>query len=108
MIAYSGGDHGGLLRLAGGAGLPPFVEQEFRGFLTCGVLTHGFARLRCDTCAFERLVSFSWCSKLGIKLMSLLRLVLAVILIAEQFVPTRDILTGGIPPILSSSRANSY
>jgi hypothetical protein len=27
--------------------LPTFVEQEFRDFLTCGVLAHGFARLRC-------------------------------------------------------------
>ncbi len=42
-----------------GAGLPQFVEQEFRQFLTCGVLAHGFARLRCDTCALERLVPFS-------------------------------------------------
>ena len=44
---------------ADGAGLPQFVEQEFREFLTCGVLAHGFARLRCDTCALERLVPFS-------------------------------------------------
>ncbi len=44
---------------AGGGGLPRFVEQEFRDFLTCGVLAHGFARLRCDACAFERLVPFS-------------------------------------------------
>ena len=39
--------------------LPKFVEQEFRDFLTCGVLAHGFARLRCGDCAFERLVPFS-------------------------------------------------
>ncbi len=44
---------------ADGASLPDFVEQEFRDFLTCGVLTHGFARVRCGTCAFERLVPFS-------------------------------------------------
>ena len=37
----------------------PFVEQEFRDFLTCGLLSHGFARLRCTDCAFERLVPFS-------------------------------------------------
>ena len=42
-----------------GVRLPEFVEQEFRDFLTCGVLAHGFARVRCDTCAFERLVPFS-------------------------------------------------
>lgn len=42
-----------------GAGLPQFIEREFREFLTCGVLGHGFARVRCDSCAFERLVPFS-------------------------------------------------
>ena len=44
---------------AEGTRLPAFVEQEFRDFLTCGVLAHGFARLRCGECAFERLVPFS-------------------------------------------------
>lgn len=29
-----------------GRGLPRFVEQESREFLTCGVLAHGFTRLR--------------------------------------------------------------
>jgi len=43
---------------ADGHRLPKFVEQEFRDFLTCGVLAHGFARLRCGNCAFERLVPF--------------------------------------------------
>ena len=42
-----------------GSGLPRFVEQEFREFLTCGVLAHGFTRLRCPDCAFERLLPFS-------------------------------------------------
>jgi len=46
-------------RHADGASLPAFVEQEFRHFLTCGVLAHGFARLRCTDCALERLVLFS-------------------------------------------------
>jgi hypothetical protein len=44
---------------ADGHRMPKFVEQEFRDFLTCGVLAHGFARLRCGDCAFERLVPFS-------------------------------------------------
>src|SRR3989442_11393383 len=44
---------------ADGSFLPKFVEQEFRDFLTCGVLRLGFARLRCSDCAFERLVPFS-------------------------------------------------
>src|SRR3989454_9298788 len=46
-------------RNADGSPLPEFVEQEFRDSLTCGVLAHGFARLRCTDCAVERLVPFS-------------------------------------------------
>ena len=46
-------------RHADGSPLPEFVEQEFRDFPTCGVLAHGFARLRCTDCAFERFVPFS-------------------------------------------------
>jgi len=42
-----------------GSGLPPFVTAEFRKFLRCGVLAHGFARVRCGDCASERLVPFS-------------------------------------------------
>ena len=42
-----------------GSGLPSFVVGEFRKFLRCGVLSHGFARVRCGDCAFERLVPFS-------------------------------------------------
>jgi len=37
-------------------GLPPFIEREFRKFLTCGILAHGFVRLRCEGCALGRLV----------------------------------------------------
>src|SRR5437870_3332511 len=42
-----------------GSGLPGFVVNEFRKFLRCGVLSHGFARVSCGDCAFERLVPFS-------------------------------------------------
>jgi ribosomal protein S27E len=42
-----------------GAGLPRFIAREFRDFLGCGQLERGFARVRCDTCRFERLVPFS-------------------------------------------------
>jgi len=47
-----------------GGGLPHFVEREFREFLTCGALGRGFARVRCENCAFERLVPFS-CKRRG-------------------------------------------
>ncbi|MBU1413732.1 transposase zinc-binding domain-containing protein, partial [Myxococcota bacterium] len=42
-----------------GSGYPAFVEKEFRRYLDCGILANGFARLRCPTCGFERLVAFS-------------------------------------------------
>jgi hypothetical protein len=53
-----------------GAGLPQFVEREFREFLTCGVFEHGMARFRCEGCAREHLVPFSckgrgWCPSCG-------------------------------------------
>jgi hypothetical protein len=40
---------------ADGAGLPRFAEDEFRDFLTCGILDHGFARLRCDGCGLDHI-----------------------------------------------------
>jgi hypothetical protein len=35
------------------------VEDEFREFLTCGVLAHGCARLRCEGGGLDRLLPFS-------------------------------------------------
>ncbi len=35
--------------------LPAFVEHELRAYLDCGILAHGFARIRCPGCGFERL-----------------------------------------------------
>ncbi|HEV2056869.1 MAG TPA: transposase [Methylomirabilota bacterium] len=61
----------GAVATAGdGAGLPRFVEREFREFLTCGVFEHGVARFRCEGCAREHLVPFSckgraWCPSCG-------------------------------------------
>jgi hypothetical protein len=42
-----------------GDGTPQWVEDDFRAYLRCGILAHGFARIRCDACAAERLVAFS-------------------------------------------------
>ena len=42
-----------------GAGLPQFVEREFREFLLCGVFEAGVARFQCDGCAREHLLPFS-------------------------------------------------
>ena len=35
-----------------GTGYPAFVGHEFHRYLDCGVLAHGFARLRCPDCGF--------------------------------------------------------
>ena len=39
--------------------LPRFVRKELEGYLDCGLLCRGFARLRCDSCAETRLVAFA-------------------------------------------------
>jgi hypothetical protein len=49
---------------AQGKSLPLHVHQEFDAYLKCGRLEHGFLRVRCDNCHFERLVAFS-CKKRG-------------------------------------------
>ena len=46
------------------AGVPAFLEQEFRGFLDCGIWARGFARFQCDGCHAETLVPFS-CKRRG-------------------------------------------
>jgi len=41
-------------------GLPQYVERDFARYLECGVLAHGFARVRCESCKDELLVAFSY------------------------------------------------
>jgi Transposase zinc-binding domain/Putative transposase len=45
----------GALSLA----LPQFVRKELDGYLECGMLCRGFARLRCHDCRESRIVAFS-------------------------------------------------
>ena len=47
-----------------GRPLPDFVEKEFREYLKCGILAHGFLRVRCLSCCHERFVAFS-CKRRG-------------------------------------------
>ncbi len=49
---------------ASGVGLPKFVRDEFEAFLECGILAHGFLRLRSADCAHDKLVAFS-CKRRG-------------------------------------------
>ena len=46
------------------SGLPVFVKWEVPAYLRCGILDHGFARVRCARCAYEHLVPFS-CKRRG-------------------------------------------
>jgi hypothetical protein len=39
--------------------VPEHVEREFRRFLDCGILAHGFARARCGQCGHDFLIAFS-------------------------------------------------
>jgi len=45
--------------------LPEFIGCEFERYLRCGLLCHGFARVRCPTCRDELLVAFS-CKNRGV------------------------------------------
>ena len=47
-----------------GAELPRFIKDEFDAFLECGILAHGFLRLRCGECGHNMLRAFS-CKRRG-------------------------------------------
>ena len=44
--------------------LPEHVHREFDDYLKCGRLEHGFLRVRCDSCHFERLTWAAPCLQL--------------------------------------------
>ena len=54
----------GQRRTEHGFGYPAFVEKEFRGFLRCGIVSEGFARVRCGQCGHELFVALS-CKRRG-------------------------------------------
>jgi hypothetical protein len=47
-----------------GSVLPRFIKDEFDAFLECGILAHGFLRLRCGECGHDKLLAFS-CKRRG-------------------------------------------
>lgn len=51
------------IEISGGY-LPNFVRQAFQDYLKCGLLQHGFLRVKCDGCRHEHLVAFS-CKRRG-------------------------------------------
>jgi len=36
-----------------------YIEQDFRKYLECGILAHGFARARCAGCGYNFLIAYS-------------------------------------------------
>jgi hypothetical protein len=46
--------------------VPYYVERDLRKFLECGILAHGFARVRCETCGENFLIAYS-CKGRGIE-----------------------------------------
>ena len=74
-----------------GRALPGYVQREFDDFLRCGILEHGFLRVRCDHCHFERLVAFSckrrgFCPSCGVR-----RMVEASALLVDAVLPEQPI-----------------
>jgi len=58
-----------------GAELPRFIKDEYGAFLECGILVHGFLRLRCGKCGHNKLLAFSckrrgFCPSCGVRKMS--------------------------------------
>ena len=49
---------------AASADLPQFGKNEFDALLECGILAHGFLRLRCGDCGQDKLAAFS-CKRRG-------------------------------------------
>ncbi|MFN3244269.1 MAG: transposase [Planctomycetota bacterium] len=45
---------------AGERSVPRFCLREAEGYLRCGMLQHGFARVRCVDCCKDDVVAFSW------------------------------------------------
>jgi hypothetical protein len=43
----------------GTGGWPAFVRREFEAYLKCGILDHGFLRVRCERCGDTTVVAFS-------------------------------------------------
>jgi len=53
-----------------GRGLPRYVERDFARYLECGVLAHGFARVRCESCKDERLCRYGTRGALALERLS--------------------------------------
>ena len=41
-----------------GSPIAAYIEQDFRKYLECGILAHGFARARCAGCGYNFLIAY--------------------------------------------------
>ena len=82
--------------------LPDYVQREFTDFLKCGLLEHGFLRVRCESCHYEKLLAFSckrrgFCPSCGAR-----RMVESAALLVDEVLPRKPIrqwvLTVPFPP----------
>ena len=76
---------------AEGKFLPDHVQREFTDFLKCGLLEHGFLRVRCEGCHHEKLVAFSckrrgFCPSCGTR-----RMVDSAALLVDKVLPKKPI-----------------
>jgi len=67
--------------------LPAYVTKEFDEYLKCGILEHGFLRVKCEACHDEKLVAFSckkrgFCSSCGAR-----RMVDSAALLVDEILP---------------------
>jgi len=72
-------------RAAEGRPLPRYVEEEFEAYLKCGLLEHGFLRVKCESCQAEKLVAFkgrAFCPSCGGR-----RMVETAALLVDELLP---------------------
>jgi ribosomal protein S27E len=74
-----------------GKSLPDHVQREFTDYLKCGLLEHGFLRVRCESCHHEKLVAFSckrrgFCPSCGAR-----RMVDSAALLVDEVLPKKPI-----------------
>ena len=72
---------------ADGDPVPAHVEREFRRYLECGILAHGFARARCGQCGHDFLIAFSCKGRGGCPSCNTRRMVETAAHLADHVIP---------------------
>ena len=84
-----------------GDGVPQYVEREFRHYLECGILAHGFARARCGECGHDFLIAFS-CKGRGVcPSCNARRMVETAAHLVDQVFPARELVARRTLPAAS-------